>query len=161
MDGKKISVEMITKENSVSYGVLVTTEGIDPDYKDNGFSFTKHLAITNFSEKVSFSLVESYPENNIISILEYHNNTPEVLVPINNDIILVLATGQELPDENSIKAFKLLYGQAFIINSHVWHYAPIVSDIATKTFVIFNENTPDNDVIQVNLNKALGYIIEV
>ena len=161
MNTKKFTIKDITKENSKAYGTLVELKGTTPAYKGEDFSFTKHLATTHFSEKVSFSMVESYPNNRLTGTLEYHNNTPEALVPVGEDVIITLALGENTPDPTTINAFRLKMGQAFIIDPKVWHYAPLTETKTTHIFVIFNESTPEKDVVQVDVEKELGFKIEI
>ena len=49
-------------------------------------------------------------------------------------------------DMDSVRAFRLPAGKAVVLKPFVWHYAPLVKDGPVKTFVVFEENTPDNDL---------------
>lgn len=150
-----IKIEDITKENSKEFGTLVTDKFSQPSYKDDSYSYFSKLAVNNFTEDVSFSIVQSYKEaNGIVPTLEYHEKTVEVLIPT-DDVILVLAKGDKEPDIKTAKALLLKKGDAFIINPYIWHYAPLTTDKIVNTFVIFNCNTSDSDLFKLEIKDKL------
>lgn len=162
MHSKKIDVVGVGLDIPVAYGTLVDAGKLKPNYSDASFSFTKNIATAHFSEDVGFSIVKSFPDNRVTPLLEYHRNTKEVLIPTNGSVILVLALGEGSPDANTVLAFELECGKAFIVDANVWHYAPIsVEKKEIDTFVIFNKNTSELDVVKVDLLDAFGYVIEV
>ena len=102
-------------------------------------------------KSVSFCIVESYPQGALeSSTFEQHGNTPEVLIPTDGEIVLVIGLPDKADngriDMDSVKAFRLPAGKAVVLKPFVWHYAPMVKDRPVKTFVVFEENTPDNDL---------------
>ncbi len=132
------------------YGSYLDTDQAKPAYESEAFNFWNKLALLSF-KSASFGLVESYPQSSLeSSTFEQHGNTPEVLIPTGGDIILVIALPKKEKkteiDIESVKAFLLPEGKAVVLKPYVWHFAPLVKDRPVKTFVVFEEDTPDNDL---------------
>ncbi len=162
MEIKTLPIENATTENSKEYGKLITLDGSNADYEDSTFSFTRDLFVQEFSDTVTFSMTMTFSGNKITPLLEYHENTVEVLIPTDNDIVLIMALGKNKPEPATFKALKISCGDAFSFAPNIWHYAPlVVNDKSAKTFVVFNQSTPDKDKVCVDLLEEYGYVLGV
>lgn len=130
-------------------------------YQGSDFSFFKNLATNRFEDTVGFSMVESYKNNNTITCLEYHRKTKEVIIPVQNDVILILSNGTDTPDIDNAQALLLKQGDGFIIDEGVWHYAPLTMHESSKIFIIFVAHTPDNDVYKVDLYDTFNCVLGI
>lgn len=156
MSIKTVALKKYTADQLKPYGRLISLDGKSPAFKSDAFSFIRDLGIVAFSESVSFCMVESRPAaQGLTPVLEIHEKTEEVLIPTTEPVVLVLALGSGKPDLNTLVAFTLQPGTAFAVAKGIWHYAPI-SEKPAKTFIIFNQSTPDKDLIQVDLQKEFG-----
>lgn len=94
----------------------------------------------------------------VSAIFECHSRTGETLIPVEDDIIIVIGISKNnLKNEmdlNSVKAFIVKKGTAVILNPGTWHYAPIAINSKVHTFVVFDNETPDTDVIKIDTEDA-------
>jgi ureidoglycolate hydrolase len=140
------------KTDISEYGIVVYTEGKLPDAETEDFSFWDGLGELEFSSG-SVGLVRSYPHSShTCPSLERHGKSPEALIPVNGDIVVVCALSKmEEPREvnqNTLKALMVQKGEALILHPGVWHYAPMVRDTVVDTFVIFRKDTLLNDLVK-------------
>ncbi len=150
-----------TEKDIAEYGILIRTESIEPDTLTEDFSFWDGLGKLHFSQG-SVGLVRSYPRSrHICPSLERHERTSETLIPVNGDITVVcaLSTKEEdsaQVDTNTLRAFTVKKGEALILHPGVWHYAPMVQDTVTDTFVIFQQDTLNDDLLKETYEDALN-----
>lgn len=84
--------------------------------------------ITSYTgNNISFSpLVVKKPERMIISAVEYHTTTCELILPVNDDMILHVApasAGAVIPENT--EAFIVKKGTLVKIKEAIWHLAPL------------------------------------
>jgi len=165
MKERMLTVSDITVEDFQGYGLYLDTETAQPAHESEQFNFWNKLAVLPL-KSASFCIVESYPQGAMeSSTFEQHGDTPEVLIPTDGEIVLVIA----LPDKDdnaridmdSVKAFRLPAGKAVVLKPFVWHYAPLVKDRPVKTFVVFEEQTPDNDLHMRHTDQEQEVIFKV
>ena len=89
----------------------------------------------------------AYAGDGVVTWMERHARTPELLIPANAPFILPVMDGEE-----RVEAFRVEPGEAVVIGEGVWHSAclPIEGPEATY-FVIFRRGTPHEDVEKVNI----------
>lgn len=93
----------------------------------------------------------------VSTIFERHVNTTETLIPAEGEGPLVLAkpaagdTGRI--DFDTIRAFRLRSGNAVVPDAGTRLFAPLVKAGSVKTRVIFEEDTPDNDLFMRNVSE--------
>jgi len=142
-----LGIEKVTSENSSQFGTYIQIRDAQPAYKGEDFSFFKNLGVVPFSEDTGFSVVETYMDQTAeISGLERHKDSCEIIIPSDQNIILILGTGADCPDTDSLKALEIEVGTAFVVNKNVWHCAPISTGAKTNVFILLNQNTPDTDL---------------
>lgn len=86
--------------------------------------------------------------------LEQHLHTREMLIPLGQDVILVLGKPGAFagaPKAGDFAAFRVESGCAAALHKGVWHQAPMVLDGAADTLVIFQKNTGERDKIQLDM----------
>lgn len=95
------------------------------------------------------------PEVMKITQAEYHTTTPEMILPLNDDMIIHVApasAGTPLPDLT--KAFIVPKGTLVKINTAVWHLAPLpVKEEELQAMIILPECTYVNDCTVVDLKE--------
>ncbi len=134
------------------YGRIVDTQGRIPDADTPEFRFWDHLAEIEL-KSISFGLVHSLPKlPRICPSLERHGETSETLIPIDGDIVVVcaLSRGDDAGrvDLSSLAALPVRQGQALILSPGVWHYAPMVTVREVRTFVLFEKETLQRDLVK-------------
>ena len=148
-----LKIEKLTAENTSHWGTLVNTTPV-PAYKGEDFSFYKNIGTIGFSTKAGLSIVETYmdPSTADITWLEKHVGSKEVIAPTDRNVILVMGAGDKEPDLATVKALELEKGSAFVVNEGVWHCAPVSSGGRTNVFIVLDETTPDQDLVQVDVD---------
>jgi len=156
-------IKLVPKNCSSSefepYGIYISVDQKQPDYACPEFSFWNKLGIIESQKKCSVCIVESYPSNlSVATIFESHARTGETLIPVEDDILIVVglskSNSKNEMDFNSIMAFFIKKGTAVILKPGTWHYAPIVINTKVRTFVVFDNETPDTDVVKIDTKDA-------
>jgi ureidoglycolate hydrolase len=148
----KIKALNISKENFVKYGKLVSVPKNKPTSEDATYKFWSNLADYSIDGNTEIGLCTVYKQNdNIITGVERHLETPEILIAIDAPFILPLLMEGE--SEENMMAFKVDVGEAVVIDNGVWHGAclPVGKETASY-FVIFRLNTPAEDVYKKNIS---------
>lgn len=109
-----------------------------------------------YMTRVGFSpILVKKPEVMRITQVEYHNTTPEMILPLNDDMIIHVApasAGVPLPDMT--KAFIVPKGTLVKINTAIWHLAPLpVNEEELQAMIILPECTYVNDCTVVDLKE--------
>ncbi|MFA5513882.1 MAG: ureidoglycolate lyase [Sphaerochaetaceae bacterium] len=159
---KKIELQCLdaSDETFLKYGQFISTSDRGADAANDELSFWNKLALMDHSGLTSVSIVQTYGKNGLEEhTLEQHTTTSEVLIPT-DDIIVVAALSQKekpnVPDLESAKAFKVPKGSAIRFKKGVFHHAPLTKEAVTKTFVLFYENTPEEDFLAYDLDKEFN-----
>lgn len=156
---KKIELECLhaSDECFSEYGQFITTATRAADAAGEELSFWNKLAVMDHSGATSISIVQTYGKHGLEEhTLEQHTNTSEVLVPTDDIIIVVALSDKErhnFPDLESVNAFRVPKGSAVRLKKGVWHHAPLTTKEVTNTFVIFYENTPEEDCLVYELEE--------
>jgi ureidoglycolate hydrolase len=141
-----IKYKNITHTNFARFGQLVKTPNTRPTAKSIDYKYWSdlaHYAIQGETE-VGVCCVFRQPQA-IVTGMERHVNTPEILIPIDAPFIAPLLV--EGDGESQAQAFMVQPGQAVVINAGVWHGACLpVAEHQSSYFVIFKRNTPFKDV---------------
>ena len=93
------------------------------------------------------------PEKMVITAVEYHNTTWEMILPLNDDMIIHVApasAGTPVPEET--KAFLVPSGTLVKINAAIWHLCPLPANREQlNAMIILPECTYANDCTVVDL----------
>lgn len=107
------------------------------------------------------TLVVNRPERMIITQQEYHLNSWEILMPMDDDMIIHVAPasgGKAVPDE--VKAFIVPKNTMVKLNTAIWHFAPLpVNNDKVSVLIVLPEATYMTDCIVVDLNEDEQYEI--
>lgn len=151
----EIKAEKLTKEAFAPYGEyydLLDPQGhalcgelhcfypdrlLDPAQKTIGFS----------------PITVKKPAEMIVSAVEYHTTTAEVILPLTDDMILHVAqpsAGKPIPEQT--RAFVVPKGTIIRMNACVWHLAPLpASQPSITCLIVLPECTYMNDCTVVDL----------
>ena len=100
-------------------------------------------------------LVVQKPEKMIITAVEYHTTTWEMILPLNDDMILHVAPASGVtPVPELTQAFLVPAHTLVKINAAIWHLAPLPATKDSLTaMIILPECTYANDCTVVNLKE--------
>lgn len=152
-----LKVQEPTDEAFAPFGQYVRTDQQEPAFEGDLFNFWNKLSILDLNS-ISVGLVHSFPQKEMVNTsFEQHAQTTETLIPADGEIILVLAEPDSSDTKkinlDSVRAFRLKAGDAVVLHKNTWHFAPLVKDASVKTWVIFEEDTPDNDLFMRHVDQ--------
>ena len=161
---KKIKLEKLTKESFAPFGCfydMANPDGIGLEGEFHTF-YPDRLPV-KFNEEIAFSpLVVRKLKEYKVATIEYHENTPEIVLPITDDAIIHVALpSKETPTVEQTKAFLVPKNTIVKLNPCVWHYAPLPSNLESVTVIIgLPLLTYKNNCIVVDLTEDQQFIIE-
>ena len=156
---KELEVNSLTNKNFADYGYLISNENIKPKMKENTFTFWDDLAEINIEGKTGFGILEVNKRNKNFTNLERHVKTEEVFFAIEKDVVVLVGKAtpnQEVPEIETVKAFKLEKGKGVLLYKGTWHWLPYPLVEKARLLVVFQQGTADYDLEIINLKKLKG-----
>lgn len=154
---KQIKAVPITHENFAPFGQFYTMadpKGYALCGEIHKFFPDRLTASANHNVGYSPILVKK-PERMIISAVEYHTTTWEIIMPLNDDMVLHVApasAGTPVPD--LAQAFIVPKNTLVKINAAIWHLAPLPKSADELcAMIILPECTYANDCTVVPLKE--------
>jgi ureidoglycolate lyase len=126
------------------FGAVVLSPGGSPTSQAGDYKFWSDIAHYEIQGETEVGLCQVFrQESNVITGMERHLKTPELLIPIDAPFALPLL----LDGSPSASVFLVRPGQAVAIHTGVWHGACLpVGASSSWYFVIFRRGTPVSDV---------------
>lgn len=154
---RTIQAELISREAYAPFGVYydyLNPEGYALEGEIHKF-FPDRISESSVT-RVGYSPISVRREDRrIVKSVEYHTTTPEMILPLNDDMIIHVAPasgGTPVPEWT--KAFVVPKGTLVKINTAVWHLAPLpVKEDVLHAMIILPECTYANDCTVVDLKE--------
>jgi ureidoglycolate hydrolase len=150
----------LNKETFAGYGDVLNDATYDKKAAaaDNDeISYWKRIGAFDAEGSLSSGIMIAHDRAREYRTLERHKATPEVLVALDSDAIVVAA--KPAPEGKGVvdpALFAMKRGQAIVFHPSVWHYAPFPVGAKDATFlVLFAEGTEDHDMDFINLSETL------
>ncbi|HDT12648.1 MAG TPA: hypothetical protein ENO01_03215 [Candidatus Marinimicrobia bacterium] len=149
-----VHITPMTPDNAIRYGTLVKCPQSKPTTEGETYTFWSDIANYHIEGKTEIGLCTvSAPSGNLLSGVERHLYTPEILIPVDAPFALPLLL--EGDNDQSLKVFRVNVGEAVVIHEGVWHGACIPLDKSSATyFVIFKHKTPFEDVEKKSISNV-------
>lgn len=162
---RKINAKELTHDAFAPYGTFYSM--LEPKgYSLNGeiHRFFPDRMSEAFFTRAAFSpIFVKKPDHMIISQVEYHTTTPEMILPLNDDMIIHVAPASGgTPVPELTEAFLVPKGTLVKINSAIWHLAPLpvhVEELAAM--IILPECTYANDCTVVDFEEKDYFEIQL
>ncbi len=168
MAEKTVKIQKATADALHSYGDFISSTGGEPAFDSEVFSFWNDLALGEFDGTESFGMVLTKTGEMTAPMLERHLQTTETLVPLQEEIVLVLAKPSadpredDWPDLDTLAAFRIPTGTAVTLKKGTWHYIPLVPGKSpARTLVVFRQGTPAEDLEVRQLQEEKDTVIRV
>ena len=161
---KTIKVENLTKEAFAPYGEYYKMDAPDGHALCGAIHRFYPDRVTAYqSGNVGFSAITvKKPEQMLITQIEYHTTTSEMIMPLNDDMILHVAqpsAGAPITDQT--KAFLVPKHTLIKMNACVWHLAPLPANAdELSALIILPECTYMNDCKVVDLTPEQQFVVE-
>lgn len=139
----------LTPENFKDYGYIISKESSVPLFNNENFTYWNILPNFKFNETVSIGIVTGNKEDIVISAVERHSSTSEILIALKGDALVLL--GKSLL---AFKAFYLEQGETIILHPGIWHSTPIPVNKKCELLVMFSSDTIETDLEVQNLPEG-------
>ena len=164
MNMEKIKLEKLTKESFSPFGCFYDMVNPDGTAETGDFhSFYPDRLPVYFDKEIAFSpLVVNRLDPIKIGRIEYHKDTPEIILPLTDDAIIHVASpSKEVPTAEQTKAFLVPKNTMVKLKPFVWHYAPVPATNEKITVIIgLPVLTSKNNCLVVDLKEDEQFIIE-
>ncbi len=149
-----IEAKRISPENFRKFGSIVNSPSGKPTSEAADYKFWSDIADYKIDGETEIGICTVFRQNeNLITGMERHLKTPEILIPIDGAFVLPLLVEGE--DVSESEAFRVNIGEAVKINDGVWHGACLPAEKDESSyFVIFRKGTPHTDVEKRKLSPV-------
>ena len=162
---RTIKAEPLTREAYAPFGTYYSFT--EPEgYSLNGelHRFFPDRVSESYTTRAGFSpILVKKPEKMVITQVEYHTTTPEIIMPLNDDMIIHVAPASGgTPVPELTHAFIVPQHTLVKINTAIWHLAPLpvhVDELAAM--IVLTECTYANDCTVVDLGAEEYFEIEL
>jgi len=144
-----------TYENFSKYGYFIDEKAKESLADNINFTYWDKIAEFELGPVVSAGIVVGHENGGIVETIERHKNTAEILVGLKGDSVVLLSQPNNKANEVSeLQAFIIKEGDTVVLYPGTWHSAPIPIEDICKLLVLFNTNTPDQDLEEIELNDV-------
>ena len=161
---RKIKVEALSKEGFAPFGEYYQMDA-PSGYGLKGelhCFYPDRIGVYQPGNVGYSTLTVRKPEEMLVKQVEYHTSTPELIMPLNDDMIIHVAQpsgGKPIPEHT--KAFLVPKHTLVKLNTCVWHLAPLpANEDLLATLIILPECVYMNDCTVVDLTEDEQFIIE-
>lgn len=147
-----IEAKRISPENFRKFGSVVNSPTGKPTSEAADYRFWADIVDYKIEGNTEIGICTVYRQEEImLTGMERHLRTPEILIPIDGAFVLpLLIDGDDISDA---EAFRVNIGEAVKINDGVWHGACLPAEKDESSyFVIFQKGTPHMDVEKKDIN---------
>ena len=147
-------IEDVTVENFVEFGRLVAQPGRASDASSPGWEWWGELeALAVADRPYALGLLSLTPGGQAVDWAERHMLSQELIAPLTGDCLVYVAPA-DYPDEparlaelSRFRTFRIQPGQVVILNTGVWHGAPLADTAPAQALVILLKGTGTQDLI--------------
>ncbi|MDD5727226.1 MAG: ureidoglycolate lyase [Victivallales bacterium] len=137
---KTLTVQELSIEKFARYGQFADMLNPGGDFiGKKPLAFFRDMLQQNLKNPaISYSILHVSPRRKVIDVSEYHDDSAEMFMPLDSDVIAHVAPadcGPEVPVEK-IELFRVPKGTMVILRPGVWHHAPFVPDGETASVLI-------------------------
>lgn len=137
---KRLEPVELNAENFKAYGYVISSGQGQPASDNDEFKYWGKVSRLYMSETASTGVLIGKKRDTVVTKLERHVRTPEILVAVEGDCVICVAN-------QDVQAFYVKQGDAFALYEGTWHWIPYPVDRENcKLLVIFAEGTEDNDL---------------
>jgi len=157
---KNIKVKPLISEDFRPYGQLVRIPQTNPESPDDLYSWWGKEVLLPAEGPISTGILKVKHRDFVITKLERHIKTAEMLIPLKGISILVVGKSS-LNDEEleKVDAFYLNSDQIIVIDVGILHWLPFPLEKEAVYAVVFRSETPQDDLRFINIKEKIKLII--
>jgi ureidoglycolate hydrolase len=158
---KRIKAEYISNEMFKGLGKAICI-GPDtkPDAQTDIQSYYGQLAIMECDSAVQLGICVAKNREYVVTELEQHAETAELLAALKGDFITLAAPsvesdGRLCPDMSKAVAVRVDQGEGVFFEKGIWHWTPYAITPTCDVLVAFKKDTPKDDFISYKLDEPV------
>jgi ureidoglycolate lyase len=156
---KNLKVMNLTEDNFKEFGSVINIKNKRPDDGDQNFEWYEKLGSFKETQNISLNILKAKKRKFEIDKLEYHNETPEAVIPMGGESVVIVVAPEGDLDESKIKAFYINKNEGVMLNKGVRHFIPYPLEADAECLIVFKHGTGANDLIYEQLSGV--YEIEL
>jgi ureidoglycolate lyase len=161
-DMKEIKAHELSTANFTGYGWILSESNESPLADNPEFKYWGRVSRFSVHGELSSGILFCRARDKVVSQMERHVNTAEILAALSGDSVLCLAKktvpGQGV-DPATLRSFIIKQGQAVCLEAGTWHWIPYpLNEDGSKFLVAFNCGTEENDLEVVKLEEDISLI---
>jgi len=164
----RLKVQPISAKAFAPYGSVIAAPAAEPTSRPEGMEYWAGVAeLPDLGVAYSVGYATQARRPFVQTMAERHMKTPELLMPVGGDMVVVAGPAEyldeptRLPAPERFVAFRVPEGQGVIFGPGVWHWAPFAVDAAIKLLVIYTAGTAAGDAIVVPLPLEVALELEL
>lgn len=152
-----INVQPLTAKGFEPYGSIISGSAGQPLVDNEEITYWGKIALVNMPNNISTGILFAHDREHIITKMERHMRTSEILVAMEGDSVICLAVPSSHEAEiTNIAAFNLKKGDAVALQKGTWHWSPFPWESeGAKFLVIFANDTESNDLEIREIDKSI------
>jgi ureidoglycolate hydrolase len=151
---EKVKVVELSKEAYEQIGDFITYPNHTPTIQDDIVKYWANLSNFSITGNIDVGWVTMRRRPLVITQMERHFKTVEVVIPLDDVMVLPVAIGRNFGDEiiipkpEDVKGFYLRPGQMFTYNPGSWHFGGFPLNKEEASFIVLcRKGTADDDVV--------------
>jgi len=146
-------IESLTECDFTELGVVLSLPN-NNRMGDDRFSYWKEIAVFTLGTLTN-GLLRVAPRDKVVTELERHSGTPELLTVLSGTGVVTLAAPGESP-EGRVRSIRIRQGDSFALDTGTWHGLVIPEgDQEMVLLVQFKQGTEDTDIDFFELKKPI------
>ncbi len=143
----EIKAGVLNARNFSDYGQVITAYEGEPMADDDVITYYGKVGEISCDGLLSTGYLVGHKRAFSTDKLERHMNTPEVLVALDGDALILAALPDEQGNVENVSAFHIKQGEAVVLDKAAWHWTPFPTEKDYCVFlVIFKDNTESDDL---------------
>ncbi|MFY9130463.1 MAG: ureidoglycolate lyase [Saccharofermentanales bacterium] len=149
----------VSPEVMADFGRAIrVTPDVCPDAESEIQTYYGQLAIMESSDAVQIGICVAKRRPFVVSELEYHGQTAELLFAARGDFVVpvtgsVEVDGVKRPDLEGLTAVRVNQGEGIFFDKEVWHWTPYPLASTSDVLVVFKKETPALDFISFKFDE--------
>ena len=147
-----LTIETPTTDTFAPFGTLVQQPKRATDANGPGWQWWDNLACFETPDSmIAIGYLHLQPSQLAFDWAERHMYSQEMIIPLGGPCLIYVAPAlypdepAHMPGLDQFRVFQLDQGQAVILDSGVWHGAPVAVDQAIQVIVLLKQNTGETD----------------
>lgn len=137
----RITAQPLTHRSFLPYGRIISGGIGLPIADTEEITYWGRVAQVNMSERLSTGIMLAHDRDHVITQMERHVNTSEILIAVEGDSVICFAapSGTDGPI-GDVTAFAVKKGDAIAMFEGTWHWAAFPCQTSSSKFIVIFAN---------------------